>query len=113
MKRSRHRCKTATVALIWALLTTPATTLPLLYWSESNRSLKQLADSLPFAGTAALVGAILIGLPILAIVLSMLAQRRINSSWTPVGGGDFAQYALGIGILSTVSATLIFVIDLL
>ncbi|MDB6173472.1 MAG: hypothetical protein JWL59_2783 [Chthoniobacteraceae bacterium] len=99
--------------MVWALLTTPATTLPLLYWAESNQTLKRFAESLHPAGAAALIGLILIGLPVTAILIASASVSRINSSWSPVGGGSLARYALGIGILSALAAVVIFVVDLL
>jgi hypothetical protein len=108
--RPRPLCKSAVVALVWVLLTTPATTLPLLFALDRPGSpLKRLEPKLSAFGMTSLVGVVLIGLPLLGAIIAGFALGRTRASWTPVRGGDLARIALLIGILATVSGAWIFI----
>ncbi|HEX5176664.1 MAG TPA: hypothetical protein VFV83_06530 [Chthoniobacteraceae bacterium] len=108
--RPRPLCRSAVVALVWVLLTTPATTLPLLFALDHPGSpLKRLEPKLSAFGMTSLVGVVLIGLPLLGAIIASFALGRTRASWTPVRGGDLARIALLIGILATISGAWIFV----
>ena len=102
----RPLCKTAVVALWWAALTTPVTTLPLLYLLErAGGPLSRLNTVLPSWGVVAFVAGVLIGLPLIGVVLAVTAISRVRASWTPRRGGGFARAALWVGLLGAVTGT--------
>lgn len=114
MNRSRTLCKTAVAALVWVVLTTPLTTLPLLQLADRpGTAFQKFASTTPYAGTAALVGLILIGLPVVGTFLASAALKRVSASWTPMRGGGYAKTALMLGVISALAATFFFVSGLL
>jgi hypothetical protein len=111
--RPRPLCKSAVVALVWVLLTTPATTLPLLFALDRPGSpLKKLQGRLSAVAMESVVGALLIGLPLLGIFIASFAMGRARSSWTPMRGGNLARMALLIGIVATIAAAALFIAGL-
>lgn len=102
------------VALVWVLLTTPATTIGLLYLAEHPSSpFHRLDTMLPGWGVKLFVGGLLIGLPAFGTLLGSIAMRRIRASWSPLRGAGYATAATVIGAISTVAAIAIFVWGLL
>jgi hypothetical protein len=96
------------------LVTTPATTLPLLYLLDRPGSpLKKLELKLSAFGMGTVVGFLLIGLPLLGVFLAGFALGRTRSSWTPMRGGNIARIALLVGILAAIAGAFLFVAGLL
>ena len=113
MRSQRPLCKTAVIALIWVVLTTPATTLSLLFVADRpSNPVGKLARRLPPWGAAMMLGFVLIGLPLIGVALAVAARTRIRSSWSPLGGGGYAAIALAVGLLATVAGAVIFVMGL-
>lgn len=111
--RPRPLCKIAVAGLVWVVLTTPATILPLLYLLDRSGSpLKRLQQSLPPWGMTGLVGFALIGLPLIGAVLGAVAIGRTRSSWTPMRGGGFARAALMFGVLAALAGGIIFIMGI-
>ncbi len=113
--RNSHRrlAKSAVAALVWALLTTPLTTLSLLHLADRpGTALGEFARRLPPWGAPTVVGFCLIGLPLVGVLLALVARTRIRSSWTPRPGGGYASAALAVGLLSAAAGAAIFVLGL-
>jgi hypothetical protein len=111
--RPRPLCKSAVVALVWVLLTTPATTLPLLFALDRPGSpLKKLQGRLSAFAMESIVGALLIGLPLIGIFIAGFALGRARSSWTPMRGANLARMAMLIAILATLAAAVLFIVGL-
>jgi len=111
--RPRPLYKSAVVALVWVLLTTPATTLPLLFALDRPGSpLKTLDAKLSRFAMGSVVAALLVGLPLLGVVIASFALDRTRSSWTPVRGGNIARIALLIGIFATIAGAALFIAGL-
>ena len=109
----RPLCKIAVTALIWVLLTTPATILPLLYLLDRpGTPLKRLQQTLPPWGMAAIVGFALIGLPLIGAAIGGVGIGRTRSSWTPMRGGSYARAAVGIGLLGALAGAVIFLLGI-
>ena len=112
--RPRPLCKIAVAALVWVLLTTPATILPLLFLLDRAGSpLKRLQQTLPQWGMAAIVAFALIGLPLVGALIGAIGLGRTRSSWTPVRGGGYARAAVSVGLLGAVAGAIIFVLGML
>lgn len=102
------------VALIWVALTTPLTTLPLLQLADRPGSgFRRFTSTLPYWGTATIVGLILVGLPIIGVMIGSAAMRRVSASWTPVRGGGFAKTAILLGVISAIGAMVVYISGLL
>ena len=88
-------------ALVWVLLTTPLSTLPLLHLADRPDSpvRRWLAD-LPYPVTVLTVASLLLGPPLLGIVLGLIALRRVQAAWVPRRGSGYARTAIALGILS-------------
>ena len=111
--RARPLCKSAVVALVWVLLTTPATTLPALFLLDRPGSpLKTLQTQLPPAGMGTIVAFTLIGLPLLGVLIAAFALGRARSSWTPMRGGNYARLAMAIGMIGAIAGASIFIAGL-
>lgn len=111
--RSRPLCKTAVTGLVWVLLTTPATMLPLLFFLDRAGSpLKRLEPTLRPWGMATIVAFALIGLPLIGACIGGVALKRTRSSWTPVRGGGFARAAVFLGVLAALAGGILFVIGI-
>ncbi len=110
LKRTRHFCKTAALAFAWALLSTPLTTLMLLQLAERpGNLLEKFATALPYQSRVILLGGILIGTPLIAVLLSLLALKQVNSAWTPLAGAGYARSALVISTISILCAAALFI----
>jgi hypothetical protein len=110
VRSQRPICKTALTALIWVVLTTPATTYPLLILADrATNPIGNLARRLPPWAAAVLLGVVLVGLPLIGVILALAARTRIRSSWTPRAGGGYAAIALALGGLATLAGLVIFV----
>ena len=101
------------VALVWVLLTTPATTLPALYLLDRPGSpLKVLQMQLPPSGMGAIVAFALIGLPLFGVLIASFALGRARSSWTPMRGGNYARLAMVVGMIAAIAGASIFIAGL-
>ncbi len=104
MNNRRISSRTAITALLWVLLTTPLTTLPLLQLADRpTNPLQRWLAGLPYPATVMTVALLLIGPPLLGIVLGLVALRRVNGAWVPRGGAGYARAAIALGIVSMLS----------
>ena len=111
--RPRPLCKIAVAGLVWVVLTTPATILPLLFLLDRPGSpLKRLQQTLPSWGMTLVVAFALIGLPLIGALIGAVALGRTRSSWTPVRGGGFARAAVSLGLLAALAGGIIFVLGI-
>lgn len=108
MNRPKNLCKSAIVAFVWVCLTTPLTTLPLLHLADDSAPIQRWVATLPQGAMIAILGGIIIGLPVIGTILAAFAMGRVKASWTPMAGSGFAKGALFLGILSTIAGAIMF-----
>ena len=105
MNDRRTNSRTSVSALIWVLLTTPLSTMPLLHLADRPGSpVRHWLADIPYPATVLAVAFTLIAPPLLGIVLGLFGLRRVQAAWVPRGGASYARAAIGLGIVSVLCA---------